>query len=95
MGRVGFSIFGRDFQFISEKDDQQTFSDLVSEFQSKIEQLQEETLEKDTIKLLVFFCINLLNENNKLKRELLKVDDVDIEKEIEDIILKIDNLLEK
>ena len=40
MGRVGFSIFGRDFQFISEKDDQQTLSDLVSEFQSKIEQLQ-------------------------------------------------------
>ncbi|GEM_PF-1942243 len=91
MGRVTFSLFGRDFQFISDKDDDEKLVNLAELFQKKIELLKKETKESDSLKLLVFLCINLLNENLKLKEEINK----DNSKENESIILQLIEKIKK
>jgi len=91
LGRVTFSLFGRDFQFISDKDDDEKLVNLAELFQKKIELLKKETKESDSLKLLVFLCINLLNENLKLKEEINK----DNSKENESIILQLIEKIKK
>ncbi|MCR4422341.1 MAG: cell division protein ZapA [Spirochaetales bacterium] len=95
MGRVTFSIFNRDFQFISEKDDDEKLKDLAQKFKEKIEILKNETGESDTIKLLVFLSINLLNENIKMKEELDNNNSTENENIITQIIEKIKNITSK
>ena len=95
MGRVTFSIFNRDFQFISEKDDDEKLKDLAQKFKEKIEILKNETGESDTIKLLVFLSINLLNENIKIKEELDNTNSTENENIITQIIEKIKNITNK
>ncbi len=95
MGRVTFSIFNRDFQFISEKDDDEKLKDLAQKFKEKIEILKNETGESDTIKLLVFLSINLLNENIKIKEELDNSNSTENENIITQIIEKIKNITNK
>lgn len=95
MGRVTFSIFNREFQFISEKDDDQKLEELANQFQEKIELLKNDTKEVDPLKLLVFLSINLLNENKKLKLEIEKNDFSDEESKIIQIIEKIKKITKK
>jgi cell division protein ZapA (FtsZ GTPase activity inhibitor) len=95
LGRVTFSIFNRDFQFISEKDDDEKLKDLAQKFKEKIEILKNETGESDTIKLLVFLSINLLNENIKIKEELDNSNSTENENIITQIIEKIKNITNK
>jgi cell division protein ZapA (FtsZ GTPase activity inhibitor) len=95
LGRVTFSIFNRDFQFISEKDDDEKLKDLAQKFKEKIEILKNETGESDTIKLLVFLSINLLNENIKMKEELDNNNSTENENIITQIIEKIKNITSK
>lgn len=95
MGRVNFSIFNREFQFISEKDDDEKLKELAQTFEEKIELLKSETKEVDTIKLLVYLSINLLNENIKLKEELENSNIKQEESLITQIIEKIKKMTEK
>ncbi len=95
MGRVTFSLFNREFQFISEKDDDEKLKDLSDKFKQKIEILKNETNEEDSIKLLVYLSINLLNENLKLKEELEKNNSFEQENIILQIIDKIKKTINK
>ncbi len=85
MGKVTFSIFGRDFQFISDKDDDDKLKNLAELFKEKIEILKKETNETDALKLMVFLCINLIKENTFLKEEISK----NYSKENESMILQV------
>jgi len=95
LGRVTFSLFNREFQFISEKDDDEKLKDLSDKFKQKIEILKNETNEEDSIKLLVYLSINLLNENLKLKEELEKNNSFEQENIILQIIDKIKKTINK
>lgn len=95
MGRVTFSIFNREFQFISEKDDDLKLKMLAETFKDKIEKLKNDTNESDTIKLLVYLSINLLNENVNLKEELDLKNSKENENTILQIIEKIKKTIEK
>lgn len=95
MGRVTFSLFNREFQFISEKDDDDKLKDLSNKFKQKIEILKNETNEEDSIKLLVYLSINLLNENLKLNEELEKNNSFEQENIILQIIDKIKKTINK
>lgn len=95
MGRVTFSIFNREFQFISEKDDDVKLKMLAETFKDKIEKLKDDTNESDTIKLLVYLSINLLNENINLKEELDLKNSKENENTILQIIEKIKKTIEK
>lgn len=95
MGRVTFSIFNREFQFISEKDGDDKLKMLSEIFKDKIEKLKKDTNESDKIKLLVYLSINLLNENINLKEELDLKNSKEEENTILQIIEKIKKTIEK
>lgn len=95
MGRVTFSLFNREFQFISEKDDDSKLKELAEKFEQKLEEIKNETNEIDFIKLLVYLSINLFNENLKLKEQIAKNDNVEQENIILQIIDDIKKVINK
>jgi len=95
LGRVTFSLFGRDFHFISDKDDDEKLKQLTEQFQQKIELLKKETNETDSLKLLVFLCINLMNENLKLNDEIIKNNSLENDNIILQLLDKIKKTINK
>ena len=67
MGKINFEIFNRNFEISSEIETDEYLKNLVELFKEKIEKLENLTKMEDKIKLLVYFAINLLDENIKIK----------------------------
>jgi|GEM_PF-4219654 cell division protein ZapA (FtsZ GTPase activity inhibitor) len=67
MGKINFEVFNRNFEISSEIETDEYLKNLIELFKEKIEKLENLTKMEDKIKLLVYFAINLLDENIKIK----------------------------
>ncbi|MCX8058098.1 MAG: cell division protein ZapA [Spirochaetes bacterium] len=67
MAKINFELFSRNFEISSEIETEEYLKNLIQLFKEKIEKLENLTKMEDKIKLLVYFAINLLDENIKIK----------------------------
>lgn len=72
MAKINFEIFNRNFEISSEFESEDYLKNLVQTFREKIEKLENLTKIEDKIKLLVYFAINLLDENIKIKESSIE-----------------------
>jgi len=72
MAKVNFEFFSKSFEISSEFEDEEYLQKLIMNFREKIEKLQYLTKIDDHFKLLVYFAINLLDENIKIKKTSLE-----------------------
>ena len=91
MAKITFEAFGKEYTITSNQDDQQHLENLVATFQDRTEDLQKSSEINDPLRLMVYFSINLLNENIKIKKKSIEGT---IAKPITDgLIKKIDEVL--